>query len=134
MSGIFAVTKQAMATGAFNWTSSTFKLMLVGPGYTPDYENDTTMANIPGGSQLLVSAVALTGLTAAGGFCAAASVHWSSLTTSAPVLGIAIVQTNGGAQSTWQLVCYIDDGDGFGNQPTAQAADLVFSTQGIFRP
>lgn len=134
MSGIFAATKQLLATGAFNWTSGTYSLMLVGPGYTPNYETDTTLANIPGGSQLLDTPVNLTGLTAIAGYCAAAPVHWNSLTSSAPVVGVAILLNNGGAQSTWELVCYADQGDGFGNQPSAQATDLVFSSQGIFRP
>lgn len=134
MSGIYAITKQAMATGTFDWSSGTFKIMLVGPGYTPNYEADATLADIPGGSKLLVNALALTGLTATNGFCMAASVHWDSLTTTAPVLGIALVEANGGAESTWQLVCYVDEGDGFGNQPSSQVVNLVFDTRGILRP
>lgn len=131
MSGIYAITQNALLSGAFNWTTGTFAIMLVGPGYTPNYATDTTLANIPGGSQLLASPLALGGLTVSGGFCKAANPAWTALTTSAPVQGVAVLQNVSG---TWDLVCYVDQGEGFGQAAAGQPANVIFDTRGIFSP
>lgn len=134
MSGIYAAIQQAMLTGAFNWTSGTYALMLVGPGYTPNYATDTTLNNIPSGSRLLTSPVALSGETASGGNASANGVVWSSLTTASAIKGIAILQENGGAATTWPLVCYIDQGDGFGQTPSSVPVTVAWDARGIFAP
>lgn len=134
MSGVYATTSSALASGTFNWTSGTYSLMLVGSGYTPNYVTDTTLANIPGGSQLLTTPLNLSGEAVVAGFCKATNPTWASLTTASAVQGVAILQNNAGAQSTWALVCYIDQGTGFGQKATAIPANIIFDARGIFQP
>lgn len=131
MSGVYAISKQALVTGAFNWTTGSFALMLVGPGYTPNFETDTTLASIPAGSQLLGAPLALAGETAANGYCQATNASWPSLTTTAALMGLAILQNVAG---TYNLVAYIDQGTGFGQIATAIPANIVWDSRGIFRP
>lgn len=129
MSGIYSAFTQSLFTGGAGWTTGSFAVMLVGPGYTPNYGSDTTLANIPSGSQLLPTPVALSGEAVSGGFCKAANVIWTSLTTSAPVDGIAILQNVSGA---YNLVAYIDQGSGFGQTDSGQPAAIVWDSRGIF--
>lgn len=131
MSGIYATTQDAMLSGSFNWTSGTFALMLVGAGYTPNYATDTTLANVPNGSQLLGTPLALAGETVTSGFCQATNPSWTALTTSGPIEGVAILHNISG---TWYLVCYIDQGEGFGQTAQGQPANIIFDTRGIFQP
>lgn len=132
MSGIYAVTTQAIVTGGFNWTSGNYALMLVGPGYTPDYENHTVLTDIPAGARLLASPLALSGETAVNGFCRAANASWAALTTTAAVQGVAILKDNG--DTTFTLVAYIDQGEGFGQVANNVPANVIWDTRGIFRP
>lgn len=134
MSGLYAGASQLAATTGINWTGGTFAIMLVGAGYTPDYGADATLNDIPSIAQLLVTPTALSGETAAAGACGAAPLVYETLTITSPVLGIAILQNNGGAQSTWPLIAYIDQGDGFGQTVTAQPATIAWDARGIFQP
>lgn len=135
MSGLYAGIQNAMVTGGFNWTAGTYAIMLVGPGYTPNYATDATLADIPSIAQLLNPPLDLSGETvSSAGACGAANILWTNLTTEFPVEGVAVLLTNAGDQSTWQLVCFIDEGEGFGQTPTAQAAGVIWDTRGIFQP
>ena len=135
MSGIYAATSQELLTGAFNWASGAFAAMLVGPGYTPDYTNHAALSDVPSGARLLASPIALSGEAVVGGFCTAANISWVSLATSAAIEGLLIVQNTGTTDApVWKLVCYIDQGDGFGQQATGGAVTVVFDARGIFRP
>ena len=131
MSGIYAVTSNAFATAGFNWLTGTFGAMLLGPGYTPDYLADHYLSDVPGVAQLLSAPVPLTGLSIGPtGFCKADNLSWIALATTAAVEAVLIVQNVG----PWQLVCLIDQGAGFGQQANTEPANLLFSSQGIFRP
>ena len=135
MSGVYAVTSVQMATGGFNWLTGSFSLMLVGPGYTPNYASDYTLGSIPATSLLLASPVALTGTSVSSGACSANAVTWPYLSLTSPVVGVLIVQNTGTVPApVWRLVCYIDQGIGLGKRPTGGPFGVVFSSQGVFQP
>lgn len=131
MSGIYASFSQQLLTGAVTWGSASIAVMLVGAGYTPDYGSDATLTDIPSGSQLLGSPKALTSPVASAGFAKAANAAWTTLTTTSPLVGIAVLMNVSG---TYDLVCYLDQGSGFGQVANAIPANIVWDTRGIFQP
>lgn len=131
MSAIYAGASQAFANGTLNWTTASLGLMLVGPAYTPNFAADTTLANIPSAAQLLPAPVALTSPTVVAGWCKAANVGWGTLTTSSPVKSVVILWQVSG---TWNLLCLLDQGSGFGQTATAVPANVLFDSRGIFQP
>lgn len=133
-SGIYTAIRNQMGTAAFDWTSGTYAIMLVSSSYTPNFDTDATLNDVPSGAQLLTAVVNLASNAVSGGFCKAANVAWTSLTTSGAVAAVLIVKTNGGAQSTYELVAFIDQGTGFGQSATSEPANVIFDTRGIFQP
>lgn len=131
MSGIYTSFAQSMLTGAVNWPTASVAVMLVGTGYTPNYGSDSTLANIPAGAQLLTAPLAVSSPTVVGGFAQAAGAAWTSLTTASAVKGVAVLMLVG---ATYNLVCYLDQGSGFGQTATAVPANIVWDNRGIFQP
>ena len=128
MSGIYAITKQDMSTGAFNWPAGDWSLVLTGHGYRPAFEFDEYLSDIPVDQQLS-SPMALVGMEAQDGWCKANDVAFARLTTTDRIYGLVIVRTVDN-----QLVAQVDQGVGFGYAAVGGAAQIRWAPIGIFRP
>lgn len=132
MSGIYTVARQAFATAALNWTSASFKAILLSSAYTPDYAAHTKLSDVPGGSRL-AAAVALANTTVVNGVCSADSLLWTNLLVTDHIAAVLIVRDNGGAEGNFPLIALIDQGIGFGGSPAHEDTRLFWnSTSGIF--
>src|SRR4051812_32682184 len=89
MSGVFAIARQDMATGAFDWRSGSWLVMLLGVGYEPDYERDATLADIPPAAQLSLP-TPLSGLAVSDGWCQAKNVPLNRLATPLPIDAVVV--------------------------------------------
>ncbi len=134
MSGLYAQVRVALLAGSFTWHPSSHSLMLVGPGYTPNYASDKLLTDIPAMAQLLSTPTRLSGETIEGGACFAANVTWTALDTTAPITGIAILADPVAPATVPSLVCYLDQGAGFGQIANGVAAQLIFDANGVFSP
>lgn len=134
MSSLYQSAQNQMLNGTFNWAGGNYAIMLVSAAYTPNFATDTTLGNIPGGAQLLASPLALSSLAVSGGYAQAGNPSWTSLTTSAAVAAVVVVQIVPGPQSSYPLVAYINQGVGFGQAANAVPANVIFDTHGIFQP
>ncbi len=134
MSGLYATTQEAMVTGTFTWAGGSFELMLVGTGYTPDYATDVLLTDIPSGSQLLTAPVPLADPTVVSGACGASGYSWPHLSTTEPIMGVAIVRAPVAPATVPTLVLYIDQGEGFGQPGNGLAASITWDARGIFAP
>ena len=128
MSGIYAITKQDMATGAFNWPAGAWSMVLVGHGYRPAFEFDEYLSDVPSDQQLS-DPVALMDMAVRDGWCSARDVSFARLTTASRIYGLVIVRTVDS-----QLVAQIDQGVGFGYAAVGGAAQVHWAQIGIFRP
>jgi hypothetical protein len=134
MSSLYAGARQLLLTAGLTWTTARIAATLVGAAYTPNFETDTTIANLPAGSVLSPS-VLLTGLTASGGYAGAAQVNFGALTTTAPIAAILLTLQPGQSQeATDKLLAYINEGVGFGQKPTNFPTSIVWDQLGVFRP
>lgn len=133
MSSLYQSAQNQMLEGTFNWTVGTYSIMLVSSAYTPNFATDTTLSNIPSGAQLLAAPLNLSSLTVSGGYAQAANPSWTSLTTSAAVAAVVVLQ-NVGSPGSFLLIAYINQGTGFGQAATAAPANVIFDTRGIFQP
>lgn len=129
MSGLYAVTRQALATGNFNWPGGSFSVLLVDAGYTPDYEAHTQLSDIPSGTRVAAPLV-LASLTAVLGFCDAADIQFTTLASTDAISAVVIVQT----ASPQTLVALIDHGAGIGLAAHGGAVHVTWPQNGIFRP
>jgi hypothetical protein len=144
MSGIYAVAAEQMVSGAFNWAAGSWSLQLIGPGYTPSFGTDTTLASILSGA-LVGTPVALTGIATSNGYCMAGSVGGITVSAGTVVAGAVVLENIGGASSTWPLVCYLAAGAAGGQAGSSGisggvlvgltgAVSVLFSATGLFRP
>lgn len=121
------------AKGLIDYDSDTFKVMLVGAGYTPDVDAHAYRSSV-------TNEVAGTGYTAGGAASAVtvaqdntnnrvsisfAPVTWTTATISA-ARGAVIYKSRGGAASADELVAYVD----FGADKSSSGGDfaVTFST------
>lgn len=116
--------------------TSTFYMMLVSAGYTPNKETDTTRADVTneisgtnytaGGSAISCSVV----LTTLSDYCdlVFSGVSWPNVTFIGCVAGV-VYNHNGGAPSGDQLVAYVDFGGAF--SPSGQ--NFVFTPSAPLR-
>jgi hypothetical protein len=127
MSSMYAVARQRMVTGSFNWPAGTWSAYLVTAAYVPNFETHAVLADVPSGTRM--GGNRLTGPTAVGGICDADDVVIPSI--SGVPFAVVLVDATG-SEEAYGLVAYIDDGFGVygGSGPSA----LIWSTSGIFRP
>lgn len=133
MSGVYEAIQQDMLSTGYAWASKTLAAYLVGASYTPNFVTDTTVASLPGGS-LLAGPANLTTLTASGGVASAALLDFGSITTTAAVEGVLIVDHTSVTGSLAPLVLYLDQGVGFGQIVGGVDCKIVWDTRGIWSP
>jgi len=137
MSGLYEKWKQNLLTAAtdsdLDGTGSTgvyAALVDKDTGYTPNYTTDqfysTVSANIVG------TPVELSNKTFTNGVFDADDVVFSSVSGNS-VEGVLIYRQNGGANTTWQLVAFIDDVTPSSVTPNTGDISVTWNASGIFK-
>ena len=124
---VYLSAKVDIASGSLSLLSSTLKAMLVVGSYVPDFENDTTLADIPAPSRA-TSGVLLTGkvLQTTGNTVRfqSATVTFNSVPSGPEVTGVVLYEDTG-TEGTSRLVGHFDY---FSNFPlTPNGANIVIN-------
>lgn len=127
MSGIYASAREAFSTGAWDWTSDTFKVMLVAASYVPNYATHTTLANV-GGAARLTTAAAIANRTVSGGVCKANPVVFANLLTTDHITGVLLLRTVDATEENDRLVALLTGGSGFGLSPVHEDTTVIWDT------
>lgn len=102
--------RERFATGSFNWTSDTIKVLLGDSGaYTINSSTHEFLSDVSG-SAIIAAAVTLTSKTATGGACDGADVTFSAV--SGTSIEFILIYKDTGTGSTSPLIAYIDTATG----------------------
>ncbi len=122
-----------MLSGEFTWVGQPYYAFLVDDTYTPNFVTDSALSVIPSTAPLCL-AQALGSLSLNNGAVDAANITLAGVDTTKTMYALVIIRYNSGNVEASRLICYIDQGQGFGVQPLASSVQLTFDTRGIFAP
>lgn len=133
---VYNSAKKNFGNGTLNWTSGTYKIMLVTSSYVADIDAHSTRADVTNevtGTGYTAGGQALTTLTDTQdntndrASYDADDVSWGSSTITAR--GAVIYKSNGGGASGDPLVCYLDFGSNVSS--TSNTFTVQFATAGV---
>jgi len=129
MSRLYSTARQSFLTGAINWNTDTFGVLLCTNTYVPSLNTDQFVSIIPSGA--ITARAALSSLSSTAGQAHAANVNFASVSGSAIVF--LIVYKNTGSDATSPLICMIDAASGLPVFPSGTPVAIAWdSTNGIF--
>lgn len=118
---MYGKTKEAAFSGLIDWVNDNVRFIFVDTDtYTPDFDSDEFLSDIPPAAILYDSPSQLSGKTNVLGVCDADDVTIPTLTVSDADAIILYVYT--GDDETSRLLCFIDTAD---NLPLTSAGDEV---------
>jgi hypothetical protein len=115
---VYDFARQQFASGSLNWLSNPFSVALVNTalyGVLPHVHEH--LIDVPVAARVAIS-TPLTGATANAGVLFANDITINNVI--GPVIGAIIIYHNSGADTTSELICYIDTGIGLPWNPQGQ--------------
>lgn len=107
--GAYNIIKKAMEQANFDWGASSWKAVLVGTGYTPNFSTDTVIGDL--GANVIGSAVTLAGnAVSSAAIVSANSATFTGVSSGLTVKAVVVYFDNG---SLTRLAFYYDTGSGF---------------------
>ena len=106
--GMYGKAKTSLCRGLIDWVTEDVRIMFVDSvHYTPDFDNDEFVSDVPENGRFIVPDSTLPNKTVTLGACDADDMVLNNITVDNAVAIVLFIYT--GDYSTSKLLCYIDD-------------------------
>lgn len=128
---LYAKARESFLKGEIAWQTDAFKLVLIDSGaYTPDFDNDQFLSDIPSGARIATSS-SFGSKTTAGGYADAADPVFSALTGTS--IEAFVVYKDTGSAATSNLIAWYDEAAGLPFTPSGADLIVQINALGLFR-